>query len=300
MNPIKFNLVQNDEIGALTTFFNGKMYTADNTHASWSRLVSTVTTADENTDLAALESLFDQSVAVRDYFNKVSERVSVAGGHVFVDGEEVNDGLANHIIRFMDDNDSSRAMALVNFLEKVVTNPNEHSREQLYDWLSRYDFAINDEGNFLAYKGVVNRNNGDSKYPYESSSSGRAIVDGQVYNGRIPNGVGAVVEMPRGDVQHDPSVGCHTGLHAGTWEYASTFTSGPCLLVEINPRDVVSVPPDCDWQKIRTCRYTVVEVIDNKLDSSYHSTSTDLDEDFSDDEPYYGDEDDSWDDEVAF
>lgn len=312
---IKFNLIQNDEMGALTAFLKGNVYTADNTHASWSQLVSSVATADENTDLDALIRLFDPALAVQDYFKKVSERVSVSGGHVYVDGDEVDGGLSDHILRFMSEDDGKRATALVNFLEKVMTNPNQHSRDQLYDWLSRYDFAINDEGNFLAYKGVYNRSSGNSvggtdedmlddserKYPYESASSGRAIVDGQVYNGRIPNGVGATVEMPRGDVQHDPSVGCHTGLHAGTWEYASTFTSGPVLLVEINPRDVVSVPTDCDWQKIRTCRYTVVDVVEAKLTGAYHGK---VEEDFSDDAPSINEETyvsvDGYDDEDDF
>jgi hypothetical protein len=309
---IKFNLTQNDEISALTAFLDGNVYTADNSHASWPQLVAAVTTADEDTDIQALIRLFDPALAVQDYFNKVSERVSVAGGHVFVDGDEVDGGLSDHILRFMNEDNTGRATALVNFLEKVMTNPNEHSRTQLYDWLSRYDFAINDEGNFLAYKGVYARGTDRwgndigtadaedvDKYPYQSSSSGRAIVDGKVYEGRIPNGVGATVEMPRGDVQHDPSVGCHTGLHAGTWEYASTFTSGPVLLVEINPRDVVSVPTDCNWQKIRTCRYRVVEVVEDKLTSSYHGEEAV--EDFSDDapsadadsyDPWYGADDD--------
>lgn len=297
---IPFTLTQGENTSVLTALIDGNVYTAEKTHVNWRNLVDAVTNSDDDLDLVALARLFDPAEAVQTYFTKVSERVSVAGGHVYLDGEEVNGGLANMIIRYINENEDSRAMALVNFLENVANNPNEHSREQLYDWLSRYDFAINDAGNFLAYKGVVKRLDGVDmdKYPYQSSSSGRAIVDGTVYNGRIPNGVGAVVEMPRTSVQHDPSVGCHTGLHAGTWEYASTFTSGPCLLVEINPRDVVSVPTDCDWQKIRTCRYTVVDVVENKLAYSYWSSvasdESDLDEDYSDDEPYWGDEDESW------
>lgn len=300
---IPYSLVQSDETSVLTAIIDGNVYTAEKTHANWRNLIQAVTLADDDSDLDELIRLFDPAEAVQTYFRRVSERVSVAGGHVYLDGEEVNGGLANMIIRYINENDESRAQALINFLEKVTTNPNEHSREQLYDWLSRYDFAINDEGNFLAYKGVYARSVKDedneqdlAKYPYESSSSGRAVVDGTVYNGRIPNGIGAVVEMPRSSVQHDPSVGCHTGLHAGTWEYASTFTHGPCLLVEINPRDVVSVPTDCSWAKIRTCRYVVKEVVENKLADSYWSSgaSVELDEDYSDDDPYEGDEEESW------
>lgn len=294
---IKYNLVQNNEQGALTAFFDGEMYTADNTHASWPKLIVAVTSATDDTDLAALARLFDPALAVADYFKLVSERVSVAGGHVYFDGELINGGLSDHIIRYM--NEGNDATPLVNFMENVQTNPNEHSREQLYDWLSRRDFTITPEGNFLAYKGVRSRSAdaADSDtYPYESISSGRAIVDGQVFSGAIPNGVGAVVTMPRGDVAHDPNVACHTGLHAGNYRYASTFGQ-IVLTVEINPRDVVSVPHDSDSEKIRCCRYVVKEVNKSEYTTSYFggfADYDDLDEDYSDDAPFYGDEDESY------
>ena len=57
----------------------------------------------------------------------------------------------------------------------------------------------------------------------------------------------------------DPSAGCAQGLHAGSYDYAKQYASGVLLLVKINPRDVVSVPTDSDWAKIRTSRYEVVD-----------------------------------------
>lgn len=42
------------------------------------------------------------------------------------------------------------------------------------------------------------------------------------------------------------------------------------MIVEINPADVVSVPHDCDCQKLRTSKYKVVslhETIERPLDS---------------------------------
>jgi hypothetical protein len=291
---LPYSLVQNEEMAALTVFLNGKVLTADNTHPNWKALVGGVTQADDDTDVVALERLFDPSAQVQEFFERVSERVTVSGGHIFFDGEEVDSGLSNHILAELDEgNDPS---PFVNFLEKVMTNPNEHSRDQLFDWLSRHDFTITPNGNFLAYKGVRIRTSGDLsdknysdlvKYPYESINTGRAIVDGKVYSGAIPNGVGAVVEMPRGEVQHDPSVGCHTGLHAGTHDYASNFSQGKVLLVEINPRDVVSVPTDCNWQKIRTCRYTVKDISEAKITTTlYGDLDEDYDDEYDDDEDY--------------
>jgi hypothetical protein len=143
-------------------------------------------------------------------------------------------------------------------MEKIYQNPNKHSRENLYDWLNAHDFTINSEGNLLGYKGV--------RKDFGSISQGPGIVDGQPMNGSLPNKPGSILEMARSAVQHDPSVGCSSGLHVGTWDYASGF--GPIVLqVEVNPRDVVSVPTDCGWAKMRVSRYRVVDVLSGPMTS---------------------------------
>jgi len=292
MTNLKYRLVQSDEKGALTAFVNGNLYSVTNSHSNWKQILDAVQNAGSNPNEVAIARLFDPQTAANAFFKKVSDRVSVKDGKVYFDSEEVNDGLTAHIIRFMSDGED--AMPLVNFLEKIQLNPSENSRTQLYDWLSKRDFTITPEGNFLAYKGVRANTSGVAKYPYESISTGTAIVDGQTYQGAIPNGVGAVVEMPRSDVADNPNVACHTGLHAGNYRYASNFGE-TVLIVEINPRDVVSVPHDSNSEKIRCCRYTVKEVKNAEFTTSYYGGySKPLDEDYSDDAPYEGDEDDSW------
>jgi hypothetical protein len=286
---IPHSLVRSDDFAALTVFVNGEVRAVGPDHPNWNKLVELVPNATD-ADVNEVFRLLDPEVAVSDYFTRLSERVTVRAGVVYLDGEPINGALVEHILRYMNDNEAD-ATPLVNFLEKVVVNPNEHSREQLYEWLARHNFAINDDGNFLAYKGVRRRRDDNEVYRYESISTGTATVDGKEYRGAIPNDEGAVVEMPRNKVQHDPSVGCHTGLHAGTWSYAESFSQGAVLLVEINPRDVVSVPTDCAWQKIRTCRYRVVDVVDAELDSSYYGRGYDTVGDDVELDPDYDDED---------
>lgn len=199
-------------------------------------------------------NLFDLAQAADNKFREaLSERVSVKDGKVFIDGDEADSAITRQIVRFIEAGIDSW-VPLVAFIENVLGNPNEHSREQLYTWLSNRDFAITEDGMLLGYKGVKPDGNGG----FESIHSGRAIVNGVEVTGNIPNQIGDVIEMPRSEVQFDPSVGCHTGLHVGTFEYAESFAQGALLLVEVNPRDVVSVPTDCDAQKMRTCRYQVV------------------------------------------
>jgi len=212
--------------------------------------------AESGAPLDDLRALSDLSTAVAQRFETLSERVSVAHGRVFFDGDEVDSTITAQIIRCLDDPSAGDWKPLVLFMENVAANPNEHSREQLFDWLRDREFTITTNGCFIAYKGVHIRTE-DDNYPYQSSSRGEAIVNGERFTGNIPNGVGATVEMPRAEVQHDPAVGCHTGLHVGTYSYAQGWAQGALLTVMVNPRDVVSVPTSCSAQKMRVCRYVV-------------------------------------------
>jgi hypothetical protein len=58
--------------------------------------------------------------------------------------------------------------------------------------------------------------------------------------------------------------GCSVGLHVGTYDYASNFTLN-VLEVHVNPRDVVSVPTDSNWAKVRCCRYVVIKEVERTL-----------------------------------
>lgn len=266
---MQFNLVSNAGVRVITVFHDGEALTANSTHPNFDAIVEGALAGDES-----IMELFDTGKTVARKFEHVSERVSVANGHVYFDGDEQHGAIVDQIVRFIAE-DSVDYLPLVNFMEKVASNPNEHSRTQLFDWLARYDFAITRDGDFIAYKGV----NRDAEGNFVSVSTGTAQVNGEEVSGQIPNNVGDIVTMPRSAVQHDPKVGCHAGLHAGTWEYASTFGSGGTLKVKINPRDVVSVPTDCDWQKIRTCRYEVLEIAEAPIPTAYYA---------------YGEDDECW------
>ena len=282
MPNLQYSLIRNAGGEVITVFVEGQMLSALDTHPNWNAIKAGVE-ADDPT----VVDLFDIGVTAQKRFERLSDRVTVKSGSVFFDNQPVNNALTEQVIRFIDAGVED-FKPLVNFFENVMNNPNEHSREQLFDWLNAHDFTILPNGNFIGYKGVrvVRETLPDTTSyteKYESISHGTAISDGVEYTGAIPNPLGAVIEMPRDAVQHDPSVGCHTGLHVGTWSYASGFARGAVLKVEVNPRDVVSVPTDCGHQKLRTCRYTVLEVIDAPV-------SGPLDYDYADDE--YEDDDD--------
>jgi hypothetical protein len=111
--------------------------------------------------------------------------------------------------------------------------------------------------------------------------------------------------MPRSSVDDDFRNHCSYGFHVGTLEYATKW--GPrCVLVKVDPADVVSVPSSCECQKLRTSRYTVVCEYQGALTRPLHSASSPYEDDFEDEswedsEDYETDEEkekavaDSWD-----
>lgn len=270
---LSYSLISNDGGSNITVFSNGQMYAATDVHPNWDAIVRGAMANDES-----VIELFDVGQTAQARFERLSDRVTVKNGTVYLDSEPVHNALTEQVVRFIRQGVED-FQPLINFFEKIESNPQEHSREQLFEWLNVHDFTILPNGNFVGYKGVKVQND-----EYFSISHGTAISDGVEYTGAIPNPLGAVVEMPRSEVQHDPSVGCHTGLHVGTWNYAHDFAQGAVLKVEVNPRDVVSVPTDCGFQKLRTCRYTVLEVIDapvsDALDYDYDDEENDYDDEF--------------------
>ena len=127
------------------------------------------------------------------------------------------------------------------------------------------------------------------------------------YTGNFNNSIGNTLQMTRNNVCDDHNQGCSVGFHAGSLQYASTFGGGESILliVEIDPADVVSVPSDCNCQKLRTCKYTVVAKYDGPLPehytkdaaSAYDPQDDSEDEEYDDDSDW--DEDDESEDEVS-
>src|SRR5690242_6814905 len=115
-NP--YSLVSNGDFASLTVFVNGEVRAVGPDHPNWQKLVELVPNATE-ADAEKVFSLLDPEVAVDEYFTRLSERVTVKNGVVYLDGEPVNGALVEHILRYMNDNEED-AQPLVNFLEKVV------------------------------------------------------------------------------------------------------------------------------------------------------------------------------------
>ena len=195
----------------------------------------------------------------------LSDNMSIEGGVLRFGDFVLEETLASHMLSLLNEDNTPKDEKLwksyVTFLDNLHQNVNEDVRNQLFRWMDYENeagngFGITEDGCIVGYKGCQ----GTILEPM-SSFSGTAIVDGVEITGRIPNKIGSVVQMPRSAVQYDPEVGCSVGLHVGTRDYAVNWAP-ILLLVKVNPRDVVSVPYECNSQKMRVCEYTVLKVTD--------------------------------------
>lgn len=247
---MRFNMVNTSEGRSTIVIFpedGGDLVTVTDSHPNYVRIATALLQDQDPTEFLSGET--------RSIVEALSDRVEIIDGVLHFDGDEVFDNLASVIERYhAEGRDASN---LVRFMERLAENPSRRSREQLFSWTQAKDLTIDADGYIIAYKGVSE--------DLLSMSSGTALVDGEQVTGQIPNMVGTVIEMPRSQVQDDPDVGCSYGLHVGSWDYASGF--GPVTLeVRLDPADVVSVPRDCGYQKLRCCRYTVVAIHDRPED----------------------------------
>ena len=220
-------------------------------------------------DVERIKNLFDLEKAVEDY---VQGSMEVKNSEVRYNGEVIHNYVVDRILDFM-----RRGLPykpLLRFLEKLMANPSRRATDELYRFLEHKSMPLTPDGCFLAYKGV--------RHDFTDH-----------YSGEFDNSVGQVLEMRRNGVCDNADLGCSSGFHAGSYEYAKGYChgGGHLMIVKIDPSDVVSVPHDCDCQKLRTCKYEVVSLhetietpLDDGLNSEYGDYSDwDEDEDVSDD-----------------
>ena len=175
------------------------------------------------------------------------DRVTIKHGVVSVDGHDMHTTLTDRMLGMIDA--GFDITPLTKFLTNLADNPSFRAVHELYDFLSASDLPITSDGHFLAYKRI--REN------YKD-----------VHSGKMDNSIGAVVSMPRYQVNDDRDKTCSSGLHFCSKSYLSEFNGSRTVVVKINPADVVSIPSDYNNAKGRTCKYIVVQEINNVRDDT--------------------------------
>jgi len=252
------NYIITDE--TITAVINGKSYTIRRDHANAKMVINAIAEGRAEGDV---EKLMDITKALDAY---LGNSVEVKDGSVYHRGEVVDERIARRILNFMEEDLPVEPMT--RFLENLYNNPSHNSRAQLYQFLEHKNMPITEDGCFLAYKSV------DENYMDH-------------HTGKFSNRVGQILTIARRSVDDNPENGCSYGFHAGSLEYASNFGGGErrVVIVKISPEDVVSVPNDCEFQKLRTAKYEVVANYTGPLPKTYaESYDSTEDDNYEEDE----------------
>lgn len=180
-----------------------------------------------------------------------SSKIQVTDTDVTIENEPMPKGLVNKLKTLAKNGDDVRY--LEKFWDKLKKNPSQRSRQCLFDFCNCNNITITKDGDLLAYKGVMD----DFK---------------DIWTNTIDNSPGRIVEISRNLVDPDPDKGCSHGLHVATHSFATKYAgNGTVVSVIVDPADVVSVPHDCDHQKIRVCRYTVDKVVKKQISKEVYT-----------------------------
>lgn len=127
------------------------------------------------------------------------------------------------------------------FLENMFKNPFINAVHEIYDFCTKMDFEITEDGCFLAYKNV----NADLSSIYD--------------NGKTKHVIGGYTEVEAYDTDRNQT--CSKGLHFCSRNYLKSYPGSTTIIVKVNPMDVVAIPTDYNFEKGRCRRYMTVGVI---------------------------------------
>ena len=295
-------------------FSDGEIFSVPSTHPRFDEISLFLETMPllprdgDNNPEEQLRELINVATAVSSRLTKLSERVSSDGSTVYFDNDPIDSSVAEWLLNALrqediggvfnkrdgDDDTHSKPSwrSVVNFLEKLYQNPSSESIQHLYSFIQRTGLTLRENGDFIAFKGL--------RRDYTSIHAGPGIVQGEKFtSAHLNNSPGNVVEIPRSYVETSREYGCAQGLHVGSFEYAKDFADGALVSVSVNPRDVVSVPSDQDYQKCRVSRYEVLSDVPgdfthDRKDIIWDDDLDDSDEDWDDEELVEHDEDDEF------
>lgn len=188
-------------------------------------------------------------------YGKGKLAVTVTDNIVTYKGAAVDDLLSQRIITMMQQN--LPIDYLLHFIDKTRENPSFRAQKELYGFIEYGQLPITQDGDFLARKVV--------RPDFLDKHSGKVLYK-----------IGSTVSMPRRLVDDNPQNTCSHGLHVYSKEYGKQFAShgDKFLLVKINPKDVVAVPPDYSNTKMRVCSMFVVQELTDENDPQFFAKLT--------------------------
>lgn len=229
--------------------FDGKTASVHKSDPAYQPVISAIKAG----NLSEIPTLICREEAVKKASGGAFE---VRNGMILVDGQEVRGELGLRIMEFY--NEQLPMGPLVAFARKVRLNPSFRAVNDLFSFLDKNKHPITEDGNFIAYKRV-----------HAADDQGRYL---DIHSKTMDNAPGKTLEMPRNQVDEDPTRTCSSGLHVANWDYAANvYGSGTGVMLEVavSPEDVVAIPVDYNQAKMRVCKYTVIGEVKNANENKH-------------------------------
>jgi hypothetical protein len=234
-----------------TVVIDNQSHQFDHTHPEYEGLVECVKTGDAE----AFAELLEIGTVIENWSEGNFE---FKDGFLYYEDEQVASQPTDRIIQLIKNGWDKGPMLA--YLDRLYQNVSNRAVMESYNWCSHKGLPITSDGCLVGYKGV-GVYSGENK----TDKMGRPLSAGDLvdkWSKSIRNNIADEVSMNRRKVSDNCNEGCSAGLHVGTYEYAEGWagSEGKVVLVRFDPADIVSVPTDCQFQKMRVSRYTVIGV----------------------------------------
>jgi hypothetical protein len=262
-----------DGQGHWTVTLNGQPHLFDPSHPHYASLIKCVHAGDAD----EFVNLLNTGLQVENWSEGDFE---FRDGLLYFEDEQVAKDPTNRIVECLQQGFPHQFM--MNYLTNLYDNVSERAVQESYKWSSHKGLPITEDGMLVGYKGVRPYAGGTIQGKNGEIKEGD-LVD--IYTGNsFRNNVGDTASMKRRQVCDDHTQGCNTGLHVGTYDYACDWAgnTGVVVLVKFNPKDIVSVPSDCNCEKMRVSSYEVISIAREQLEEPVYSE----DEYYDDQEDY--------------
>ncbi len=223
---------------SIVLILNSKRLIAHKGHPLFSQIKQRI--KDKNYD--GIEGLFNVKNTIESSIN-----VQIKNNQILYKGQVVNNAICKSIFEYL--KEGIETTSLLNFLDRLLTkNPSKKSVDQLWEYVSRYNFPICADGCFLATK-VVSNNWHDK------------------YSGKIRNMVGDKPSMPRNQISEETEGDfCNSqGLYCGDLDgYVLGYYgygNDRVVVVKVAPEHAVACPQDKSYMKIRVHEYEVTDYL---------------------------------------
>lgn len=289
------SLTFNKNASCLTLFLNGVLHTIPSDSPNFKNVWNAVKSNDED----AVEASLNVVEAIEKGFETVvGKGVKVTEDGVYFNGKRMHNCLSDKIMEFMAEGIPFTPIVLLlenftnNQLIKLASNPEvlvmmnkrpdqadeviDELTDDFFSFLNHRNMPITEDGCFLAYKTL------DGNYWSKHGNKKTILTKGKTNDqGQIYNAPGEEIECERGQVDPSRVHECSYGLHVGCLEYSGPngwyhSSSDKIVVVKVNPKDVIAVPPDHNRTKMRVCSYTVIQDYVSALNRPAYKNDSDL------------------------